>query len=54
MTDDFDWSEGSEDKNDGSEDRKPVFSFDKIPLPELKLVTLDEDLSFRSWIRCSI
>ena len=45
MTDDFDWSEGSEDKNDGSEDRKPVFSFKDIPLPELVLVPLTEALS---------
>ena len=48
MTDDNDWSEGlddSEDEDDGSDDRKPAFSFKDVPLPELVLVPLDEALS---------
>ena len=40
MTDDCDWSEGPEDKDDGSDDRKPAFSFKDVPLPELVLVPL--------------
>ena len=45
MVDDSDWSEDSEDEDDGSDDRKPAFSFKDVPLPELVLVTLDEALS---------
>merc|ERR1712086_680822 len=37
--------EDSEDEDDGSDDRKPAFSFKDVPLPELVLVPLDEALS---------